>query len=90
MYVSSLIIVLTEFVVDAMRLCARSLKSRQVIVTNLKNRSSSSVERFPKTLFTLSQYRITEDNSSGDLLSQSQMHIDDRDEVALVTQHWRR
>jgi hypothetical protein len=42
---------------------------------NLEKRLSSHVERFPKTLFALSWCRITEDDGSGDLLSQSQMHL---------------
>jgi hypothetical protein len=49
-------------------------------------RMSIREDRFPKTLFTLSRCRIAEDDGSGDLLSRSQMHIDERDEVASVTQ----
>jgi hypothetical protein len=45
---------------------------------------SSHVERFPKTLFTLSRCRIAEDDGSRDLLPQSQVHIDDRYKVDLV------
>jgi hypothetical protein len=60
------------------------------VMTNMEKRSSSPVEHFPKILFTLSWCKITKDDGSGDLLSQSQMHIDDRDEVALVAQQWRR
>jgi hypothetical protein len=48
--------------------------------------SSSREDRFSKTLFTLSRCRIVEDNSSGDLLSRSQMHVDELDEVALAAQ----
>jgi hypothetical protein len=51
---------------------------------NLKKRASSREVRFSKTLFALSRYRIVEDNGFRDLLSQSQMHIDERDEVALA------
>jgi hypothetical protein len=56
------------------------------VMKNLKKRASSHEDRFPKTLFALSRCRITKDDGSGDLLSQSQMHIDERDEVALVAQ----
>jgi hypothetical protein len=45
-------------------------------------RASIHEDRFPKTLFALSQSRIAEDDSSGDLLSRSQMHINEWDEVA--------
>jgi hypothetical protein len=51
---------------------------------NLKKRASSREVCFSKTLFALSRCRIAEDDGSGDLLSQSQMHIDERDEVALA------
>jgi hypothetical protein len=51
---------------------------------NLKKRASSREVRFSKTLFALSRCRIAEDDGSGDLLSQSQMHIDERDEIALA------
>jgi hypothetical protein len=53
-------------------------------------RASSREDRFPKTLFALSQCRITEDDGSGDLLSQSQMHVDERDEVASAAQQQKR
>jgi hypothetical protein len=53
-------------------------------------RASSREDRFPKTLFTLSQCRITEDDGFGDLLSQSQMHVDERDEVASAAQQQKR
>jgi hypothetical protein len=53
-------------------------------MTNLEKLSSSHIERFPKILFTLSWCRITKDDGSRDLLSRSQMHIDDQDEVALA------
>jgi ribosomal protein L20A (L18A) len=46
--------------------------------------SEQSRRSFPKTLFALSRCRITEDDGSRDLLSRSQMHIDERDEVALA------
>jgi hypothetical protein len=48
---------------------------------NWKKQVSSHEERFPKTLFALSRCRITEDDASRDLLSRSQMHIDERDEA---------
>jgi hypothetical protein len=60
------------------------------MMKNLKKRASSHKDRFPKTLFTPSQCRIAEDDDSRDLLSQLQMHIDERDEVALVVQQRRR
>jgi hypothetical protein len=56
---------------------------------NLENRSSSHVERFPKTLFSLSHCTIAENDGSGGLLSQSHMHIDEWDEVDLAA-HQRR
>jgi hypothetical protein len=54
-------------------------------------RASSHEDRFPKTLFTLSRCRIAENDGSGDLLSRSQMHIDEQEEVASVAQQqkWR-
>jgi hypothetical protein len=60
------------------------------VVKNLMKRASSREDRFPKTLFALSQCRITEDDGSGDLLSQSQMHVDERDEVASAAQQQKR
>jgi hypothetical protein len=51
---------------------------------NLKKQMSSHEDRFSKILFTLSWCRITEDDDFGDLLSQSSMHIDERDELALT------
>jgi hypothetical protein len=53
-------------------------------MTNLMKQSSSHIECFPKTLFVISRCRIAEDDGSRDLLSQSQMHVDDRDEELLV------
>jgi hypothetical protein len=38
------------------------------------------VRTLPKTLFALSRCRISKAMGSGDLLSQSQMHVDGRDE----------
>jgi hypothetical protein len=49
-------------------------------------RASSHEDRFPKTLFTLSRCRIAEDGGFEDLLSRSQMHADERDEVASAAQ----
>jgi hypothetical protein len=43
-------------------------------------------DRFSKTLSAISRCRITKDNGSEDLLSRSQMHVDERDEVALAAQ----
>jgi hypothetical protein len=56
------------------------------VMTNLEKRSSSHIERFLKTLFALSRWKMTEDGGFGDLLSRSQMHINDWDEVALPVQ----
>jgi hypothetical protein len=50
----------------------------------LDEANEQSRRSFPKTLFALSRCRITEDDGSRDLLSRSQMHIDERDEVALA------
>jgi hypothetical protein len=60
------------------------------MVENLMKRASSREDRFPKTLFALSRCRITEDDGSGDLLSRSQMHVDERDEVASAAQQQKR
>ena len=51
------------------------------IWTEPRKRASSRAERFPKTLFALSRCRIAEDDGSGDLLSRSPVHADDRDGV---------
>jgi hypothetical protein len=50
------------------------------VVKNLTKQASE--DHFPKTLFALSRCRITEDDGSRDLLSRSQMHVDEWDEVA--------
>jgi hypothetical protein len=47
-------------------------------------------DRFSKTLSAISRCRITKDNGSEDLLSRSQMHVDERDEVALAAQQQKR
>jgi hypothetical protein len=60
------------------------------VVKNLIKRASSYEDRFPKTLFALSRCRIADDDSSGELLSRSQMHIDERDEVASTAQQQKR
>jgi hypothetical protein len=60
------------------------------MMMNLTKRASSHVERFPKILFALSRCRIAEDDGSRDLLSQSQVHAGDRDEVVLAAQQQRR
>jgi hypothetical protein len=59
------------------------------VMMNLKS-SKNNVKCFPKTLFTLPQCRIAGNDGSGDMLSQSQMHSDDRDEEVLVAQQRRR
>jgi hypothetical protein len=43
--------------------------------------ASRDIERFLKTSFTRSWCRIDEEDGCRDQLSQSQMHVDDRDEV---------
>jgi hypothetical protein len=48
-------------------------------------RSSNHEDHLTKTLFTLYWCRIIEDDGSGDLLSRTQMHVDERDEIALPT-----
>jgi hypothetical protein len=53
-----------------------------IMMTNLKKRSSSHVERFSKTLITHSWCRITENDGSRDPLSCSKVHTDDQDVVA--------
>jgi hypothetical protein len=65
-------------------------RGRWAVMKNLKKWARSHEDRFPKTLFTLSWCRIVEDNDSGDLLSRSHIHVDDRDEVALAAQQQRR
>jgi hypothetical protein len=52
------------------------------VVKNLMKRASSLEDRFLKTLFALSRCMIAEDDGFRDLLSRSQMHVDERDEVA--------
>jgi hypothetical protein len=47
---------------------------------------SSHVEHFSKSLFNLSRCRIAEDDGSIDVLSRSQVHANDRDEVDLAAQ----
>jgi hypothetical protein len=56
------------------------------MVKNLTTRASSPEDRFPKILFAIFRYMIAEDDGSGDLLSRSHMHVDDRDEVAPAAQ----
>jgi hypothetical protein len=52
--------------------------------------ANSREDRFSKTLFALSWCKIAEDDGSGDLLSQSQMHVDECDEVASAAQQQKR
>jgi hypothetical protein len=56
------------------------------MMKNLTKRARSREDRFSKTLFVLSWCRIVDDDDSGDLLSRSQMHIDERDEVVSAAQ----
>jgi hypothetical protein len=53
-------------------------------------RGSNREDRFQKTLFALSRCRIAEDDGSRDLLSQSQMHVDEQDELASTAQQQKR
>jgi hypothetical protein len=61
-------------------------RGRWAVVKNLMKWASGRKVCFPKTLFTLYWCRIAKDDSFGDLLSQSQMHINERDEDDLVAQ----
>jgi hypothetical protein len=54
------------------------------VIKNLKKQVSRREDRFPKTLFALSRCKIAEDDGSEDLRSRSQMHIDERNEVAFA------
>jgi hypothetical protein len=65
-------------------------KGRRAVMKNLKKRARSREYHFPKTLFALSRCRIVEDDGSGDLLSRSRMHIDERDKIALTAQQRRK
>src|SRR5438105_2187078 len=49
--------------------------------TNRGDELEQSRERFPKTLFALSRYRISKVRGSEDLLSRSPMHVGTRDGV---------
>jgi hypothetical protein len=60
------------------------------VVKNLMKRANSREDRFSKTLFVLSLCKIAEDDGSGDLLSRSQMHVDECDEVASAAQQQKR
>jgi hypothetical protein len=66
----------------------RSVSDKEVdaLMKNLKRRVRSREDRFPKILFALSRCRIAEDDGFGDLLSRLQMHVDERDKVALAAQ----
>jgi hypothetical protein len=56
----------------------------------LEEVSEQSRRPLLKFLFTLSRCKIAENDGSGDLLSHSQMHIDEWDEVTLAAQQRRR
>jgi hypothetical protein len=60
------------------------------VVKNLMKRVSSREDRFPKTLFAVSRCKIIEDDGSRDLLSRSQMHVNEQDEVASAAQQQKR
>ena len=55
--------------------------SRGDVVDEDRKRLSSRAERFPKTLFALSRCKNSESEGSGDLLSRSTVHAEDRDGV---------
>jgi hypothetical protein len=52
------------------------------VMTNLMKRLNGHIEHFPKN--SISRCWIVENDSSGDLLSQLQVHTDDWDEVGLA------
>jgi hypothetical protein len=56
------------------------------VMMNLEKRLGSRVGHFLKTLFALPRCMIIENNDAGDLLSHSQMHVNEWDEVALTVQ----
>jgi hypothetical protein len=60
------------------------------VVKKLTKRASSREDRFLKILFALSRCRIADDDGSGDLLSRSQMHVDEQDEIASAAQQQKR
>ena len=61
------------------QLADSTVRHPEGIVENIYVRISHA-ERFPKTLFALSQCRTTRAKGSGDLLSHSPVHADARDE----------
>jgi hypothetical protein len=65
-------------------------RGRWGMMKNLNKQASNCEDRFLKILFTLSQCRITKGDCFRDLLSRSQMHIDERGEGALVAQQRKR
>jgi hypothetical protein len=56
------------------------------VMKNLTKRTSSHEDHFSKTLFALSRCRIAKDDGSGDLLSRSKIHVNERDEIASTAQ----
>jgi hypothetical protein len=56
------------------------------VVKNSTKQVSSRKDRFPKTLFALFRCKIAKDDGFEDLLSRSQMHVDEQDEVASAAQ----
>jgi hypothetical protein len=60
------------------------------VVKKLTKQASSREDRFLKILFALSRCRIADDDGSGDLLSRSQMHVDEQDEIASAAQQQKR
>jgi hypothetical protein len=56
------------------------------MVKNFTKQASSHKDRFSKTVFILSRCRIAEDDGFRDLLSRSQMHVNERDKEVLAAQ----
>jgi hypothetical protein len=77
---------LTKFALKATPSARDRRRGRRVVVKNLTKRASHHEDRFPKTFIAISRCRIAEDDGFGDLLSRSQMHVDERDEIASTAQ----
>jgi hypothetical protein len=76
---------LTEFTLKVTTLVTRMMK-RWMSRSEELEEVSSREDRFSKIIFTLSRCRIIEDDSFRDLLSGSQMHVDEWDKVVLAAQ----
>jgi hypothetical protein len=77
---------LTKFALKAMTLCVRPTKRYTSRGGELDEASEQSRRSLPKNLIR----HLAEDDGSGDLLSRSQMHVDERDEVASAAQQQKR